>query len=125
MPPKPKFTKEIILNTALEIVRSEGWPSLSARNIAKRLDASVGPIYSSLQSMGALEEELIGEVYALLHESMMTPRTDDPVLNLGLGYIVFARDEKRLFKCLIDEKYSVQRKLHSERLWQSLSKKFL
>ncbi len=115
----------MILDTAFAIVRAEGWASLSARNIAKRLNSSVGPIYSILNSMGALEEELIRGVVELLIASMKTPRTDDQILNIGLGYIVFARDERQLFKCFIEEKYSALRKPHREKLWRLFSKRFI
>ncbi|MCP4690703.1 MAG: TetR/AcrR family transcriptional regulator [Desulfobacterales bacterium] len=125
MPPKIKFTREMILDTALEMVRAEGWPSLTARNIAKRLNSSVGPIYSILNSMGALEEELIRKVVELLIESMTTPRTDDQILNIGLGYIVFARDERQLFKCFIEEKYAARREAHREKLWRRFGAKFI
>ncbi len=125
MPPKTRFTRDMVLDTALEIVRDEGWPLLSARNIAKRLNSSVGPIYSILNSMGALEEELIRKVVDLLIESMKTPRTDDQTLNIGLGYIVFARDEKQLFRCFLYEKYATLRRPYRKKLWGLFGKKFI
>jgi len=124
MPPKPKFTRKMILDAALEIVRSEGWSELSARKIAKQLNSSVGPIYSFLKSMGALEEELIQMVYELLYEYMTVLRTEDRILNLGVGYVAFARDEKHLFKCFANEKYSTLRQPYSDRLWQSFLERF-
>ncbi len=123
MPPKPKFTREMILDTALEMVRSKGWASLSTRNIAKRLNSSIGPIYSFLKSMQTVEVELIRKVYEMLHESLTTPRTGDQILDMGVGYVVFARDEKQLFKCLVDEKYAAMRKPFGEQLWRWSSQK--
>ncbi len=125
MPPKPKFTKEMILEAALEIVRSKGWAALSTRNIAKGLNSSIGPIYSFMKSMEAVEVELIRRVYEMLYKSMTTPRTDDRILDMGLGYIVFARDEKKLFRCLIDEKYSTMRRPFGKKLWEWSSKKYI
>ena len=120
MPPKIKFTPKMVIDTAFQIVRSDGWPALSARNIAKKLNSSVGPIYSYLKSMGALEEKLVGRAYQLLFHYMAKPRTGDRTLDQGVGYVLFARDEKNLFKCFIDEKFSTLRRPHSERLWRSL-----
>ena len=124
MPRKPKFTREMIVDTALDMVRVRGWSALSARNIANHLKASVGPIYSLMESMAAVEAALIARVYELLHASMLTTRTGDPIVNLALGYICFARDERNLFKCFIDEKYASLRRPHSDRLWKQLAAKF-
>ncbi len=115
----------MIIDTALAMIRAEGWASLTARNIARRLNSSVGPIYSILNSMGALEEELVRNVVEMLMASMNTPRTDDPILDIGLGYIAFARDEGQLFKCFIEEKYSALRKTYREKLWEESRKKFI
>ena len=110
----------MVIDTAFEIVRSDGWPALSARNIANKLNSSVGPIYSYVKSMGALEEKLVGRAYRLLYQYMTEPRTDDRALDRGVGYVLFARDEKNLFKCFIDEKFATLRRPNSEQLWQSL-----
>ena len=50
MPPKPKFTKEDIVEAAFNIVREQGWEALTQRSIAQKLNASIGPIYSSLSN---------------------------------------------------------------------------
>ena len=56
MPPKFKFDKEEIVQTAVEVVRQHGWNGLSARSIAKELNASTKPIYGYFKSMVVLEE---------------------------------------------------------------------
>jgi len=120
VPPKIKFTSQMVIDTAFEIVRSDGWQALSARNIANKLNSSVGPIYSYVKSMGALEGKLLGRAYRLLYQYMTEPRTDDRALDRGVGYVLFARDEKNLFECFIDKKFAAQRRPYSEQLWQSL-----
>ena len=37
MPPKPKITKTMILNTVLEITRETGFEAVNARSIAGKL----------------------------------------------------------------------------------------
>ena len=44
--PKQKITKEMIIETAFEIVRKEGLENLLVKNIAAKLNCSVQPIYS-------------------------------------------------------------------------------
>lgn len=45
MPPKAKFTKEQIVNAALDIIRENGTSELTARALGKRLGSSPAPFY--------------------------------------------------------------------------------
>ena len=38
MPPKVKITKEMIIDAAFEIARSEGAENINARTVSKKLD---------------------------------------------------------------------------------------
>jgi predicted aldo/keto reductase-like oxidoreductase len=55
MPPKQKFTKEDILETAFAIVREQGIENLNVRNIARRLDSSTQPVFSFFENMAELK----------------------------------------------------------------------
>ena len=44
MPKSTTITQEIIIETAFEMVRKEGFAVLSARNIAKQIGCSTQPI---------------------------------------------------------------------------------
>ncbi len=44
MPPKVKITKEMILNTVLDITREVGFEAVNARSIASKLQCSTRPI---------------------------------------------------------------------------------
>lgn len=46
MPKKVLFSKELILDKSFELFKEEGIESISARNVAKILDASPAPIYN-------------------------------------------------------------------------------
>lgn len=105
MPPKSKFKKEDIINAAFNVVRKKGMQKLSARAISEELGASTMPIYSYIESMAALEEEVIKKAMDLHLQYMTTPRTGDPGLDIGFGYIRFAREEKHLFRCVTDERH--------------------
>jgi len=72
MPPKQKYTKEDIVEAAFNVVREQGWEALSQRSIAKKLNASIGPIYSYFKSMANLEEAVIEKAYELLLQYMLT-----------------------------------------------------
>ncbi|MGO9566695.1 MAG: TetR/AcrR family transcriptional regulator [Desulfomonilaceae bacterium] len=115
MPPQTKFNKEDTVEAAFRIVRRQGWEKLSARSIASELGSSTMPVYSNLGSMGDLEETIIKKALDLQLSFQKTPRTGDPILDLGLGYVLFAKHERHLFKAINDEKHGqLQVKLGEE-----------
>ncbi|MCP4368986.1 MAG: TetR/AcrR family transcriptional regulator [Deltaproteobacteria bacterium] len=120
MPPKVKFKKEAIIDAAFNVVRKNGWQELSARSIARELNSSTGPIYSHLDSMNNLEEEVIQKAMALFMEHIIKPRTGDKWIDHGIGYVFFARDEKHLFKAINDEKRVPLLKKSSLKIWEKL-----
>ena len=126
MAPKTKFRKGDTVEVAFNIVRRQGWEKLSARAIASELGSSTMPIYSNLGSMGDLEEMIVKKALDLQLLFQKTPRTGDPILDLGLGYVLFAKDERHLFKAINDEKHGqLQVKLGEENfefVVQALSK---
>ena len=56
MPPKAKITKEMILNTVLEITRKTGFETVNARSIASRLQCSTRPIFTCYKNMDELKK---------------------------------------------------------------------
>ena len=44
MPPKVKITKEMIIDAAFEIARSEGAENINARTVSKKLGCSTQPV---------------------------------------------------------------------------------
>ncbi|MBP3635072.1 MAG: TetR/AcrR family transcriptional regulator [Bacilli bacterium] len=101
MPPIQKISKEMILNSGIEIVRGEGIENLNVRNIAKKLNCSTQPIMYHYKNMDLLKEEL----YSLTdnyHSEFLKKgnNQNNPLLNIGLQYIKFASEESNLFKFL-------------------------
>ncbi len=123
MPPKNKFNTEDVIEAAFNVLRNQGWLMVSARTIAKELNASTSPIYTSLKSMKNLEDLLFHKAASLLIEYQKVKRTDDEYLNLGVGVIMFAKKEKHLYRFLNDEKYiGLQIKFTESRLEANLQK---
>lgn len=52
MPPKQKFTKEEVVNAALEITRRDGINALTARRLGAELDSSSRPIFTEIFTHG-------------------------------------------------------------------------
>lgn len=121
MPPKLKFTKEEITETAFNLVRQKGWSSLTTRILAEELGSSARPIYSFFRSMDELEEELVKKAVDLLYDYMIRERTGDPWHDHGIGYVLFAMDEKHLFTGCNNEKNIKHFKAYGEIIWATLT----
>ena len=103
MPPKFKFTKEEIINAALDLTRENGISSVTARRLGEKLGSSAKPIFSLFKNM----EEVQGEVLKKadnLYNSYLREGMDKgkfpPYKASGMAYIRFAMEEKELFKLL-------------------------
>lgn len=98
------YSREQIIKAAFQLLREEGWAAVSARSVAKKLGSSTMPIYSHLRSIDELEKELRAQARSLLKIYQQRSYTDQVLLNLAFGYVVFARDEKMVFRFLYLDK---------------------
>ena len=129
---KKTFSTEDIVEAAFQVVRKQGRKKLSARTIAKELNASTMPIYSTINSMKDLEAKIGQKFTELLLEYCLTPWTGNLLVDMSFGYVRFAKDEKELFRLmfLADEPSefvgykratpTVFQILTSPRIWKSL-----
>ena len=103
MPPKAKFSKEEIVECALQLVRREGFAALTARTLGEALGTSSRPIFTAYQSMVQLQYDVMVAAYALYHEYIAKENATGkypPYKASGMAYIRFAMEEKELFKML-------------------------
>ena len=103
MPPKMKVTREDIVKTALDLVRTHGEQAINARAIAASLDCSTQPIFSNFKSLDELQKATVDAAYehylsflAEEAENGKYPRYKA----FGMAYIRFAKEEKELFRLL-------------------------
>ena len=121
MPPKFKFTKEQIIDSGFDIVRRSGWSGLSTRSLAEGLGSSARPIYSFFKSMKELEREIVKRAVDLLYRYMIQERTGDPWHDHGIGYVLFAQDERHLFRGCNDENHIEYFKEYGDVIWETLT----
>jgi AcrR family transcriptional regulator len=107
-PKKTLFTRDAVLHAAIDVVREQGWEALTARSVARRLSASVAPVYSAFGSMENLLRETLKEIRRLLQEFTARPYSEAPFLNMGAGLVSFARDEPLLFQALFQTRHRFQ-----------------
>jgi len=102
---RKQFTADDIFETAFQIVRKKGMEKLTARAVAKMLGSSTMPIYSSVNSMREVEESVVTKAWDILRQYQLVSRSGDIYTDMGLGYVLFSKEEKHLFKCIHNEKY--------------------
>jgi len=117
MPPKIKFTKELVIKKGYEIVRKKGWNALSTRALAAELGSSPIPIYSCFNSMQELEPEIIKKIVDILQDYMVREVTGDPWLDHGIGYVLFAAEERLLFLSINDADHFELGRRYGQRIW--------
>ncbi len=116
MTKRAMFTREKIIEAAYQLTREAGWQGVSARSIAVKMGSSTMPLYSSLKSMGDIENEVRVRAEACLLEYQARRWSPDPLLSSALGYVAFARDEKNLFRFLyVDRPLAADRPRAEER----------
>lgn len=110
MPPKPKYTKEEIVNAAYELTREKGIDAVVAREVGKRLNTSSSPIFTLWNSM----EELKMEVWMLAKQKYQAYMEDifdyTPAFKeYGMRCVRFAAEEPNLYRML----FLTERENHS------------
>ena len=101
MPKASVITKEMIIEASFEIVRTEGFTALSARNAAKKLGCSTQPIYWVYENMEDLKQDVISHMTTFLGNKINSyKKTGKPFLDIGLAYVHVAFAEPALFKSI-------------------------
>lgn len=102
LPTTTKITKEMILNTAFEIARESGIEKISNRELAKKMNCSIRPIYYQFKNVEELNKELYKKIERYFYEFLMDNMIKDVPLykQIGINYIKFAIAENNLFKFL-------------------------
>ncbi|HPS58597.1 MAG TPA: TetR family transcriptional regulator [Spirochaetota bacterium] len=103
MAPKTIFSREDIINAALEIVKKSGFRDFSARKIADEMNASTAPVYSCFSSMDQLKTAVLQKAEELMLEYTMKPYTKSVFLNMGTGLVLFSQENRELFRALLLE----------------------
>lgn len=104
MAPKQKFEKELILKSALKILRTKGNQALTARKIAREMGCSTHPIYSEFKSLKGLKKVLFQYAYDFFIKTITTENAPKNFLDIGVNYVKFSRCEKNLFSFIFMNK---------------------
>ena len=101
MPPKPKYTKEEIVNAAFDLTREKGIDAVVAREVGKRLNTSSSPIFTIWSSMEELKEDVRRLAIQKYREYMADIFDYFPSFKeFGMRCVGFATEEPNLFRLL-------------------------
>ena len=103
MPPKCRFTREQIIQVALELTAEKGIGALTARSLAQRLGSSAKPIFGLFTNMEEVQQEVLkaaDQRYQAYLQEDMSAGQYPPYKASGMAYIRFAREERELFRLL-------------------------
>lgn len=100
MPPKVKITKEMIIDAAFEIARSDGAEKINARTVSKKLGCSTQPVMYHFKTIEELKKTVYIKADEYHSEYINNIQSENPMKDIGLNYIRFAETEKNLFRFL-------------------------
>ncbi len=101
MPPKARYSKEEIVNIALEVASKKGMEGLTAKELASALGTSTSPIFTVFDTMQELQEEVRDAAMARFESYAHKIGTDmPPFKQVGMQTIVFAKEEPKLYALL-------------------------
>ena len=100
-PPKARFTREDIIQTAIGIVRESGIDAVTARELGKRMGSSACPIFTAFENMEEVNTEIIKYAKALYKEYIGEGlKQENAFKGVGTAYIRFSMYEPKLFQLL-------------------------
>lgn len=101
MPPKPKFTKDEIVQTALEVVSRKGVEALTAKELGCALGSSARPIFTVFNSMKEVQTEVRAAAMRRFERFAEQKLPDMPLFKqIGMRMMLFGAKEPKLYQLL-------------------------
>lgn len=105
MAPKNKFTKDEMVDAAIQVVRKKGINSLTAKSMADELGTSTQPIFTCFGTMDNLKSEVHAASEKIYEEYVLNGLKEKiPFFGFGTRYISFAKEEPELYRFLFLDK---------------------
>lgn len=104
MPPKPKFTREEIVEAALDIVSGSGIEALTARELGVKLGSSARPLFTVFKNMEELHEAVRAAAMARFEAFAPDGMENAPIFKqVGMRMVLFGMREPKLYQLLFME----------------------
>lgn len=92
MPPRPKFSKEQIINSAFHIAKTEGLDNVTIRKIADHLGSSSAPIYVNFNDVDEVKRAVIHKVVELSQQMLQEHQSGNPFRDIGIASLKMAME---------------------------------
>lgn len=104
---KKEISKDRILDTAYKMAIKDGIEGLTARSIAKAGHFSTQPLYLEFDNMEDLRAQVLKRISDDLRAHILQQKyTGEPLIDLDLSYIDFAKKHVNLFRAMfVDGKF--------------------
>ena len=101
MPPKPKFTRDEIVQTALEVVSQKGVEALTAKELGDALGSSARPIFTVFSSMKEVQDAVrAAAMHRFEHFAEQSFPELPPFKQVGMRMVLFGAREPKLYQLL-------------------------
>lgn len=113
MPPKPKITKDMIIDAAFTIARDAGAEQINARTVSERLNCSTQPVMYHFATIAELKQAAYDKANLYHSEYLLdvSESQEGILLGIGINYIRFAVEEPHLFCFLFQSGFAVENSL--------------
>ena len=106
MPPKPKFTREEIIQAALTIVSQKGADALTAREVGEQLGSSARPIFTVFKNMEELQAEVRQAAMERFEARVAQTEPGIPLFKqVGIQMVTFGVQEPKLYQLLFVQEH--------------------
>lgn len=100
-----QITREAILTASRQIARDQGWPALTIRKVAERIEYSPSMVYEYFTSKEEILVTLVAEGSRQLSEAMQAAKAaasdpEDRLLKIGEAFWQFAQDSPDLYQVM-------------------------
>lgn len=123
MPPRVKFSRDEIVQAALDVAREKGADAMTTRDIAAKLGVSTQPIFTYFRSMREVRAAVHAAAETFYQKYAAEGLTEKiPFLGYGMRHIQFAREEPELYRLLFlchDVSPVIEAMRHSQSLIRS------
>lgn len=101
MPPKPKFTREEMIEASVRLIEERGVKALTARELGSYLGSSSCPIFTVFTDMEDLRNEVTKRAKGIFDEYMAVAENYAPSYKMrGMQWVKFADEHPKLFEML-------------------------
>lgn len=98
---RKEIDRERILDIAYKKALTDGIENLTARSIAQTGHFSTQPIYLEFKNMDGLRKEVLKRVSRTLRDEILQKKfIGEPLYDVDLSYLQFARDHRSLFSTI-------------------------